>query len=129
MLGRCGGHVRTLLCAHGLGQYPDIAVMELDLTASRTCPVRLSRKMALELLVRQGMRPLLLGLMVVLQINGACGHSGEAPAPDAPEVPADAAPDGTSMRRCGRTSPDPGTGDLFARAKYGMVAKWQGTAT
>ena len=74
--------------------------------------------MDLELLVRQGMRPLLLGVIVVLQLNGACGQGGEVPAADAP--------DGTSMARCGRTSPDPGTGDLFARAQcehanHGMV--------
>jgi len=31
--------------------------------------------------------------------------------------------------RCGRASADPGDGDLFARARYGMVATWTGTAT
>jgi hypothetical protein len=35
----------------------------------------------------------------------------------------------TGTTRCGRTTPDPGSGDLFARARYGMVGTWRGTAT
>ena len=76
-----------------------------------------------------GMKSLMLGVMVMVmltaQLNSGCDPGVREPAVDAAPA-ADAAP---MMGRCGRTAPDPGTNDLFARAQYGMIATWRGTAT
>lgn len=69
---------------------------------------------------------MLVSAIVVAQLQGGCGSSGSASPVDAAPMPPDT---GATAARCGRTQPDPGPGDGFARAKYAMVAIWNGTAT